>query len=119
MLNYSSALDRVFAALSDPGRRAMVVRLGRGPATVSELAGPLDMSLPAVVQHLQILAESGVILTRKTGRVRRCRLRPQALRSARRWIAARQVAFWKAGLREMDRLLADEDRTKTRKEWKS
>jgi len=118
MLNYSSGLDLVFAALSDPSRRAMVERLGRGSASVSELAGPLDMSLPAVVQHLQVLTESGVILTRKVGRVRRCRLRPGSLRSARGWIVARQEAFWKAGLREMDRLLADEDRKTTRKEKK-
>ncbi len=103
-----STLDRVFAALADPSRRALVERLGRGPASVSQLAQPLDMSLAAVLQHLQVLEESGVILSKKRGRVRTCRLRPQALGSAGQWLARQQERFWKAGLQAMDRALRDE-----------
>jgi DNA-binding transcriptional ArsR family regulator len=115
MLNHSPALDGVFSALSDPSRRAMVERLGRGPASVSELAAPLDMSLAAVVQHIQVLADSGVIRTRKVGRVRSCQLRPEALKRAGGWIVARQEAFWKAGLREIGRIVDDDDQTKSKK----
>ena len=72
-------LDRVFQALADPSRRIMVERLSRGPASVSELAQPLDMTLAGVVQHLQVLEASGLIRTEKIGRVRTCRIEPAAL----------------------------------------
>src|SRR6266511_3038850 len=72
MLNQSAPLDRLFQALADPTRRAMVERLSRGPASVSELAQPLAMSLPAVVQHLQVLEASGLVTSQKVGRVRTC-----------------------------------------------
>ena len=74
MLNYSGDVDRVLHALADPTRRQIVERLGSGPRTVSELAEPLPMSMPAVVQHLQVLERSGVIATEKRGRTRTCRL---------------------------------------------
>ncbi|HEY7552867.1 MAG TPA: metalloregulator ArsR/SmtB family transcription factor [Hyphomicrobiaceae bacterium] len=100
MLNSSPALDLVFQALADPARRAMVERLSRGPASVSELAEPLDMSLPAVVQHLQVLESSGLVRSQKVGRVRTCRIEAKALATAERWIAQRRFT-WE---RRLDRL---------------
>ena len=79
MLNQGATLDRVFQALADPSRRAMVERLSRGPASVSELARPLDMTLAGVVQHLQVLEASGLVRSEKVGRVRTCRIEPAAL----------------------------------------
>jgi DNA-binding transcriptional ArsR family regulator len=93
-------LDRVFHALTDPARRGMLERLSRGPATVSELAAPLPMSLPAVVQHLQVLEASGLVRSEKVGRVRTCRIEPRALSLAERWINERRTA-WE---RRLDRL---------------
>lgn len=94
------ALDRVFQALADPTRRVMVERLSRGPASVSELAQPFEMSLPSIVQHLQVLEASGLIRSEKVGRVRTCRLGEAALGSAERWISERR-AIWE---RRLDRL---------------
>src|SRR5215468_2889913 len=91
MLNYAPDLDRVFQALADPGRRLMVERLTRGPASVSELGRPLDMSLAAVLQHVQLLEASGLISSQKSGRTRTCRINPAALRSAESWIAGRRT----------------------------
>ncbi len=101
MLNQqSAALNRMFQALADPSRRVMVERLARGPASVSELARPLAMSLPAVVQHLQVLEASGLVRSEKSGRVRTCRIEPAALKAAERWIAERR-STWE---RRLDRL---------------
>ena len=100
MPNQGATLDRVFQALSDPSRRAMVERLSRGPASVSELAQPLSMSLPAVLQHLQVLETSGLVRSEKIGRVRTCRIEPAPLRGAQEWISQRQ-AGWE---RRLDRL---------------
>jgi DNA-binding transcriptional ArsR family regulator len=100
MLNQLTPLDRMFHALADPTRRAMVERLTRGPASVSELAQPLAMSLPAVVQHLHVLQESGLVRSKKIGRVRTCQLEPKALRTAEHWISARRNQ-WE---RHLDRL---------------
>jgi DNA-binding transcriptional ArsR family regulator len=97
MLNESARLDLAFQALADPTRRGMLARLSRGPASVSELARPLDISLPAVLQHLQSLEASGLVRTEKTGRVRTCRLEPNALASAESWIARRR-AEWEGRL---------------------
>jgi len=99
MLNQSK-LDAVFHALTDPGRRRMLEQLSRGPATVSELAAPLPMSLPAVVQHLQVLEASGLVRSEKVGRVRTCRIEPRALSLAERWINQRRTT-WE---RRLDRL---------------
>lgn len=115
MVDHSAVLDDVFSALADPSRRAMVERLGAGPATVSELAAPLNMSLAAVVQHVQVLTERGVIRSEKNGRVRTCQLNDKALGTAAKWIAQRQEAFWRAGLRAMDGMLKDEDAQRARK----
>ena len=92
MLKYGE-LDEVFAALADPSRRAMLERLSKGPATVTELARPLPMSLPAVVQHLHVLESSGLITTQKVGRVRTCKLELKTLGSAERWIGERKQAW--------------------------
>jgi DNA-binding transcriptional ArsR family regulator len=100
MLNYSPSLDLMFQALGDPTRRLMVERLARGPASVSELAEPLSMSLPAVLQHLQVLETSGLVRSQKRGRVRTCRIEPKALRTAEQWIATRRQS-WE---RRLDRL---------------
>lgn len=104
MLKQSEALDRVYAALADPTRRAMVERLARGPASVSELARPLKMSLPAVAQHLKVLEESGLVSSRKVGRVRTCRIQAKRLDAAQAWIAE-QRALWEARFDRMDELL--------------
>ena len=83
----AAQLDRAFQALADESRRAMVVRLSRGAASVSELAAPLDMSLPSVMQHLDVLQRSGLVRSEKVGRVRTCRLEPAPLHAVERWIA--------------------------------
>ena len=105
MLNYQ--LDKTFAALADPTRRAMVERLVQGPATVSELAKPLPMSLPAAMLHLKVLEESGLVTSQKTGRVRTCRIDPQMLSQAEKWVAERRQ-MWEHNL---DRLGAFLDQT--------
>ena len=95
-----ASLDLVFQALADPSRRAIVERLCRGPASVSELAQPLEMALPSVLQHLQLLEASGLVRSAKTGRVRTCRLDPEGLAAAEGWIADCRSA-WE---RRLDRL---------------
>src|SRR5208337_5153347 len=93
MLNESTDLDRLFHALADPARRAIVERLSRGPAPVSELARPLPMSLPAAMQHLGVLEAAGLVRSEKAGRVRTCAIEPQALSQAERWINDRRIAW--------------------------
>jgi DNA-binding transcriptional ArsR family regulator len=93
MLNDSSRLDLAYHALADPTRRGMLARLSRAPASVSELARPFSMSLPAVMQHLQLLEASGLVRSEKKGRVRTCRIEPKALARAEGWIAE-QRALW-------------------------
>jgi DNA-binding transcriptional ArsR family regulator len=93
MLNQPADLDRLFHALADPARRAMVARLSRGPAPVSELARPLPMSLPAALQHLGVLEAAGLVRSHKVGRVRTCAIQPQALSHAEQWINARRIEW--------------------------
>ena len=100
MPKYVAPLDQVFQALADPTRRSIVERLIDGPATVSQIASPLTMSLPAVMQHLQVLEASGLIASEKVGRVRTCRIEPAALRRAEAWIT-RQRTGWEL---QLDRL---------------
>jgi DNA-binding transcriptional ArsR family regulator len=100
MLNQSADLDRLFHALADPARRAIVEHLSRGPATVSELARPLPMSLPAAMQHLGVLEAAGLVRSEKLGRVRTCAIEPKALGLAEQWINARRIE-WE---RRLDRL---------------
>jgi DNA-binding transcriptional ArsR family regulator len=101
-------LDAMFQALADPTRRAMLERLSRSPASVSELAQPFDMSLPAIVQHLQVLEAAGVVASEKVGRVRTCRLQPEMLSQAETWINERRTEW----VRKLDRLGAYLDLTK-------
>jgi DNA-binding transcriptional ArsR family regulator len=106
MLNYVPDLDRVFQALADSGRRLMVERLSRGPASVSELGRPLDMSLAAVLQHVQVLEACGLIRSSKLGRTRTCSINPAALRSAETWIADRRTMV-ERGLDQLGMYLAE------------
>src|SRR5579871_2090657 len=110
MVNQSAllgpGLDQVFHALADPSRRQMVDRLTLGPASVSELARPLAMSLPAVVQHLQLLEASGLVRTEKIGRVRTCHLETAPLRSAEQWIGERRTT-WERRFDRLGELLAE------------
>ena len=115
MLQYSTSLDLMFQALADPGRRVMVERLCRGPASVSELAEPLKMSLSAVVQHLQVLEASGLVNSEKIGRVRTCRVEPKALRSAENWISERRTT-WERRLDRLGAFLAEDSRRSKGKE---
>ena len=99
-------LDRVLHALADPSRRSIVERLSRAPASVSELAEPLPMSLPAVVQHLKVLEESGLVSSAKVGRVRTCRIEPAALRPVEQWMDARR-SNWERRLDRLGEVLAE------------
>jgi DNA-binding transcriptional ArsR family regulator len=100
MLNQQPALDLAFQALADPTRRAMVAHLSLGPASISDLARPLPMSLPAVMQHLAVLEKSGLVVSAKVGRVRTCKIDTRALAAAEQWIHA-QRSEWE---RRLDRL---------------
>jgi DNA-binding transcriptional ArsR family regulator len=106
MLNESTRLDLAFQALADPTRRGMLARLSRGPASVSELARPYAISLPAVMQHLQLLETSGLVRSEKNGRVRTCRIEPKALSAAEGWIAE-QRALWEGRLDRLEDFLAE------------
>lgn len=104
----AAPLDLTFQALADPTRRVMVERLARGPASVSELARPLDMTLSAVVQHLSVLEASGLVRSQKVGRVRTCRIDLAALQTAERWISERR-ASWEQRLDRLGDFLAETD----------
>jgi DNA-binding transcriptional ArsR family regulator len=99
-------LDRAFHALADESRRAMVIRLSRGPASVSELAAPLEMSLPSVMQHLDVLQRGGLVRSEKVGRVRTCRLQPGPMRTLEQWIAEHR-AIWEGRLDRLVDVLGD------------
>jgi DNA-binding transcriptional ArsR family regulator len=106
MVNQSESLDLVFQAFADPTRRAIVERLTRGPASVSELAEPLAMTMPAVLQHLRVLQESGLVRSAKVGRVRTCELEPAAMQAAERWITDRRTG-WERRLDRLSQFLDD------------
>ena len=108
MTNYSLEPSAMFAALSDASRCSIVERLCQGPATVSELGAPLKLSMPTLLQHLRVLESSGLISSTKAGRVRTCRLEPEALARAEEWIRSRRAA-WAGTLARLDRYLTDED----------
>jgi DNA-binding transcriptional ArsR family regulator len=107
MLNQTIDLDRTFQALADKSRRSMMERLTLGPASVSQLAEPLQMSLAAVVQHVQVLEASGVVTSEKVGRVRMCRIEPAALSAAERWMTERR-AGWEKRLDRLGDVLREE-----------
>jgi DNA-binding transcriptional ArsR family regulator len=108
MLTPRAHVDRVFHALGDPTRRAMIEKLSEGPISVSRLAKPLDITLAAVVQHLQVLEKSGLVRTEKIGRVRTCRIESQGLSLAERWIADRR-SLWEARFDRLGKLLVEPD----------
>lgn len=101
MVRPAAPLDQLFQALADPTRRAVVERLGRGPRSVSDLAGRFDMALPSFLQHLRVLEASGLVRSTKSGRVRTCELAPDALERARTWMT-RQLALWERRLDQLD-----------------
>ncbi|MBU3076453.1 ArsR/SmtB family transcription factor [Sphingomonas quercus] len=105
MLNQSPELDRLFHALADPARRAMIDRLSHGPAPVSELARPLPMSLPSAMQHLGVLEAAGLVRSEKVGRVRTCAIQADALSQAEQWINARRQQ-WEQRLDRLGAYLA-------------
>lgn len=104
MPNEMEELDDVFRALAHPTRRAVLDRLGRGSASMTDLAEPFEMALPSFLQHLQVLERSGLVSSEKTGRVRTFQLQPQALLLAEHWIDARR-AQWEDRLNRLDDLL--------------
>ncbi|MBA5604002.1 helix-turn-helix transcriptional regulator [Duganella sp. FT3S] len=104
MDNYRVALDAIFHALSDPTRRAVVHRLGAGPATVSELSEPFDMALPSFMKHMRVLEASGLVSSSKHGRVRTCTLERDKLARAERWFEE-QRALWSSRYENLDNLL--------------
>jgi DNA-binding transcriptional ArsR family regulator len=104
MDNYSGSLDSIFHALADPTRRAIVQRLGRGPATVTELAQPFAMALPSLMKHVGVLEETGLIRSKKTGRVRTCVLERKKLAAVELWLG-KQRAVWQARYENLDELL--------------
>jgi DNA-binding transcriptional ArsR family regulator len=116
MVDHSTTLERVFSALSDTTRLQMVERLGRGPASVTELAEPLAMSLAAVLQHVQILEACGLVRSQKVGRVRTCRIEPSTLEAVGRWVTERR-AEWERRFDRLGELLdTDHPSSPTRKD---
>jgi DNA-binding transcriptional ArsR family regulator len=108
MLSQRAHVDRVFHALGDPTRRAIVEKLSAGPISVSRLAKPLAITLAAVVQHLQVLEKSGLVRTEKIGRVRTCSIEPHGLTVAERWIEDRR-SLWEKRFDRLGDLLAEPD----------
>ncbi len=106
MPNQSMQLNRVFQALADPTRRAVLERLSSGPAAMGELAQPFDMALPSFSQHLDVLEDCGLVRSSKTGRVRTYRLSPRPLKVAEHWMAV-QRAIWGRRLDQLDDFLKD------------
>src|SRR5262245_51640164 len=108
MLSQRLNVDRVFHALADPTRRAILEHLTSGPSSVSKLAKPLDITLAAVVQHIQVLEESGLVATEKTGRTRTCRMEAKGFNVVERWVKERR-SFWERRIDRLAKLVADTD----------
>jgi len=107
MVNYSSLiLDKTFGALADPTRRAIIQRLATGEYSVTELAKPFEMSLPAISKHVRILEKAGIMVRRKTGRTFRCRLQPRPLEDATQWVEQHRQ-FWEKQLDSLAAFLAE------------
>jgi DNA-binding transcriptional ArsR family regulator len=115
VINQIDDVDRLLQALADPSRRRIIEQLSDGPASVTALAAPLPMSLPAVVQHLQVLEGSGLVTSQKTGRVRTCRLDVDRLETVQRWIAARR-ATWERRLDRLGDVLSADNAVETAQE---
>lgn len=112
MPNQTIELDRVFYALADPTRRAVLERLCAGPAPVSELAEPFDMALPSFTQHLNVLEGCGLVSSEKSGRVRTYQIAPQTLEVAERWMVE-QRGIWQTRLNQLDSYLLKMKRKKS------
>jgi DNA-binding transcriptional ArsR family regulator len=113
MAKQSTTLGRVFQALADPTRRAVLARLSTGPATTTELARPFKMALPSFLQHLGVLRRCGLVRSSKAGRVRTYRLAPEPLREAERWMADQRAA-WERRLDQLDSYLLDLSKKESR-----
>lgn len=111
MPNQKPELDRVFHALADPTRRAVLRRLSSGAAPVSELAQPFDMALPSFLQHLKVLEGCGLVRSRKTGRVRTFLISPEPLKAAEGWMAQQRV-LWERRLDQLDEFLVEKSKEK-------
>lgn len=107
------SLDGLFLALSDPTRRAIIGRLSRGPATVTELAAPFEMALPSFMKHLHQLEDSGWIASEKLGRVRTCRLQPDTFVAARTWLDE-QRAVWDARTDRLEAFVTNTNKEKAK-----
>jgi DNA-binding transcriptional ArsR family regulator len=115
MVKYSTTLDTTFSALSDPTRRTILTTLQRGNASVTELARPHDISMPAILKHLHVLEQAGLIEQKKTGRVRMCRLTVAPMQQAADWLSLYRV-FWENQLDALGRFLERTDPQKTKKQ---
>jgi DNA-binding transcriptional ArsR family regulator len=115
MVKYLTSLDATFSALSDPTRRTILLALQRGNASVTELARPHDISMPAVLKHLNVLEQAGLIEQRKTGRVRMCRLTVAPMQQAADWLSLYRV-FWENQLDNLGRFLEQTDPQKLKKQ---
>ena len=115
MVKYSASLDATFSALSDPTRRTILTTLQRGHASVSELARPHNISMPAILKHLHVLEHAGLVEQKKTGRVRMCRLTVTPMQQAADWLSLYRV-FWENQLDNLGRFLEQTDPQKTKKQ---
>jgi DNA-binding transcriptional ArsR family regulator len=117
MVNYSASLDSTFGALADPTRRALLASLMLGQASISELAKPHRMSLPAVMKHLRVLEQAGLVSQKKTGRTRRCQLAAQPLKDAGTWINQYRN-FWEGTFDSLERYLRQSDQLENKENQK-
>ena len=115
MVKYANQLDSTFGALADPTRRAILASLMLGQASVTELAKPYRMSLPAVMKHIRVLEDAGLVSQQKTGRTRRCRLAAEPLKNAEQWISQYRQ-FWEGALDNLERFLSQPQDQSDRKE---
>jgi DNA-binding transcriptional ArsR family regulator len=104
MEQYPERLNGIFQALADPTRRGVLGRLGKGPASIGELAKPFDMALPSFMKHIRLLEHSGWIRTRKQGRVRMCAIEKKPLAAAEAWLSA-QRALWESRTDRLERFV--------------
>ncbi|MDW6021916.1 metalloregulator ArsR/SmtB family transcription factor [Mesorhizobium sp. BAC0120] len=109
MENYQGQLDGIFQALADPTRRAVLSRLGAGPASISELAKPFAMALPSFMKHIHLLEGSGLILTRKQGRVRTCAIEKNQFALVEKWLSA-QHAIWEGRTDRLEQFVTAQQR---------
>ncbi len=115
MVKYSAALDSTFGALADPTRRAILAALTTGQASISELARPHRMSLPAVMKHVRVLERAGLVSQKKVGRTRHCRLAAEPLKEAEDWLAQYRM-FWEKNFDALEKFLAQSEDSENQEE---